>query len=550
MGNARADARGLIAKLTLEQKVGQLFMLAFGGKDLIYAKQLVQERYVSGFYISQDNAETVSEAKNLTKTLQDTASSTRLDLPLIFGVDQEGAWGVAVSETTTGPGNLALGSADDRSLTREIYGVYAREMMACGYNVILSPCADINSNPDNPIIGTRSFGEDRDRVARHVKAAVEGALKNHIVCCGKHFPGHGDTSEDSHRLLPTVDRSLVYLQDQDLVPFQAAIDAGLPMIMTSHINFPQIDPDFPATLSPKIMNDLLREQMGFQGVIVTDSMNMWGMRKNYDPAQSAILALKAGCDIIMLSEEHYEHDAANYVAKQMATIDGVLQAVEEGDLALDIVENALERIFCLRIQLARNTRRSETDFSDISTEKHRNLADLAAEKAIRVVRDRDNLIPFKDAFKSKVKLIGLSGAEAHQMVVSTRGIGPNDPQAAFDVLCEELKNTSVDIEILSEIDFQGLLAGEQSIDKEDIVIGVSEDYPLPGMDYDVDLQEERLSKLIEITKGKMVVCALRSDYELRSYPDLSTYVAAYSSRACSARAMARFIVKALAGCEG
>ncbi len=552
--NARADARGLIAKLTLEQKVGQLFMLAFGGKDLTYARELVQERYISGFYISQDNAETLFEAKNLTQTLQSAASSTSLDLPLIFGVDQEGAWGVAVSETTTGPGNLALGSADDTSLTHEIYGIYAREMMACGYNVILSPCSDINSNPDNPIIGTRSFGEDRDRVSRHVKAAVQGALKNHIVCCGKHFPGHGDTSEDSHRLLPTVDRSLAYLLDQDLVPFQTAIDAGLPMIMTSHINFPQIDPDFPATLSPKIMRDLLRDRMGFQGVIVTDSMNMWGMRKNYDPAESAILALKAGCDIVMLSEEHYEHDTTNYVAKQRATIDGVIEAVKADDLALDVVEDALERIFCLKIQLAVNADLCNASVQNIASEKHRSIADLAAEKAIRVVRDRDNLLPLK----GKVKLLGLSGADAHQMVVNTRGIGPNEPRPAFDVLCEELKNASAnansdsgidsdsgaDIEILSEADLQDYLDGERSFGAEDVVIGVTEDYPLPGMDYDVDFQKKRLEQLVQITKGKMVVCALRSDYELRSHPDLSTYIAAYSSRACSAQAMARFIVQA------
>ncbi|KKJ75744.1 hypothetical protein WH95_16870 [Kiloniella litopenaei] len=553
--SARADARGLIAKLTLEQKVGQLFMLAFGGKDLTYAKELVQERFISGFYISQDNADTVSEAQKLTQSLQDAAGSANHDLPLIFGVDQEGAWGVAVSETTTGPGNLALGAADDTSLTREIYGIYAREMMACGYNVILSPCSDININPDNPIIGTRSFGEDRDRVARHVKAAVEGALNNNIVCCGKHFPGHGDTSEDSHRLLPTVDRSLPYLLDQDLVPFQAAIDAGLPMIMTSHINFPQIDPDFPATLSSKIMRDLLRKKMGFQGVVVTDSMNMWGMRKNYDPAESAILALKAGCDIVMLSEEHYEHDATNYAAKQKATIDGVIKAVETGDLALNVIEDALERIFCLRIQLTINAERSEQGVQDIATEKHRNIADLASEKAIRVVRDRDNLL----SLKGKVNVVGLSGADAHEMVVNTRGIGPNDPRAAFDVLCDELLKSSEcsgsgvatdagqDIQILSELELQHYLAGESCFSAEDIVVAVTEDYPLPGMDYDVDFQKERLDRLVQITKGKMVVCALRSDYELRSHPDLSTYVAAYSSRACAAQAMARFIIKAIRG---
>ncbi|MFD2206906.1 glycoside hydrolase family 3 protein [Kiloniella antarctica] len=526
--------RQIIERMTLEQKVGQLFMLAFAGKDLAYAKKLVEERYVSGFYITQDNAETMAEARHMTQTLQDAACKTGMNLPLIFSVDQEGAWGVLISETETGPGNLALGAADDTDLTAEIYGIYAKEIMASGYNVILSPCSDINSNPDNPIIGTRAFGESVEKVSRHVAAAVKGALENNIVCCGKHFPGHGDTGEDSHRLLPMVDRSLEDLLVQDLVPFQTGIEAGLPMIMTSHINFPQVDPENPATLSYTIMTKLLRERMGFEGVIVTDSMNMWGMRKYYDPAEAAIKALKAGCDIIMLSEEHYEHDQEDYASKQAATIDGVIQAVYDGELDLSVVEKSLERIYQLRTQIAENRSLVSVAEGNSDQKTHHKTAQEAAKKAITVIRDVQSLWPLK----GKILLTGASDPVAHGMVVNTRGLGPNEPRAAYDVFCEKFCAKYPSVEILSFEDMNKLIREPEALFDDVTLVCVTEDYPLPGLDYDVEQQRKIVNDLVRLTKGRLVVLGLRSGYELRHFPDLSTYVCAYSSRACSAEALA------------
>lgn len=514
-------------------------MLAFTGKDLDYPTRLVKNRFINGFYLSQDNAETLAEAKELTHRLQAAANQTGIDLPLIFATDQEGAWGVLVPETVTGPGNLALGSANDPRLTTEIYGIYAREIMAAGYNVILSPCADINSNPDNPIIGTRAFGDSVELVSRHVQAAVKGALQNRIACCGKHFPGHGDTGLDSHRTLPVVDRSLEHLLEQDLAPFQAAIDSGVPMMMTSHIIFPQIDPDNPATLSHKIMTGLLRDRMGFDGVIVTDSMNMWGMRKNYSPAEAAVQALIAGCDIIMLSEEHYENSLGDYEAKQAATIDGVIAAVKEGRLALERVEQSLARIYTFKLKLHKNI----SDFVQlsprVSTTEHQNTAALAAEKAIKVLRDDQSLLPLQ----GKLILAGISSDDASNMVAATRGIGPNEPRPAFDVFREVFCKLHPDAEVLSPEQLARLCMGEETIPVDVTLVAVTEDYPLPGLDYDTEAQKDLIQQLVKITAGRLVVMALRSDYELRHFDGLSTYVCAYSSRACSAKALAEFNVE-------
>ena len=179
----------LIPTLTIEEKVGQLFILAFAGQDNDYALDLVKNMHVGGFYLTDDNANTLKEAGILSAQLQKQAALRACDAPLLLAVDQEGAWGILTSETDLGPGNLALGAANDVNLTSSMYQVFAEQMQAIGYNTLLSPCADVNSNPDNPIIGQRSFGEQPEHVAQHVAAAVAGINRTGNIACAKHFPG-------------------------------------------------------------------------------------------------------------------------------------------------------------------------------------------------------------------------------------------------------------------------------------------------------------------------------------------------------------------------
>ena len=319
-----------IASMTTEEKVGQMFMLAFAGDQLDEARILMEEHLVGGAYISNDNVPTTGAALDLCNTLQSFAANTRLGIPLLLGCDQEGTWSVITAESAMGPGNMALGATGDRQCAYDMYGVIARETSAVGLNVVLGPAADCNSNPHNSIIGMRSFGEKPELVANMTAAAVRGLQDNGSVATLKHFPGHGDTRLDSHRGLPTVTRTRDDLMRIDLRPFAAGIDAGAKIVMTSHIIFSALDRDRPATLSPVILGDLLRDELGFDGLVVSDSMNMHSMKRNYDPTDAAIQAFKAGVDLMMLAEEHYDHDASQYLENQRRLIRVIIRAVDEG----------------------------------------------------------------------------------------------------------------------------------------------------------------------------------------------------------------------------
>lgn len=523
----------LIDTLPLAEKVGQLFLLAFAGNDYEYAKALVKYYHVGGFYITDDNAANPKEATNLATMLQQEAALRACDVPLLLAVDQEGAWGILTHHTDLGPGNLALGQANDRALTADMYQVYGEQMQQIGYNTLLSPCADVNANPNNPIIGLRAFGEETAGVAHHVSAAVEGANKSGNLCCAKHFPGHGDTQSDSHQTLPIVDKSFTALMQQDLVPFKAAIEQGVGLIMTSHICYPQIDPKNPATLSKIILQDILQKQLGFKGLIITDSMNMWSMRHNYEPAEAAIKALEAGAHIVMLSEEHYENSTTPYKEIQAATILGVIDAVKNNVLDEKVINDRLQQVLVFKY---RHFADSPTPTNSLLN-KASDIAKLAAEKAIKVLRNEQGLWPLNTR---PFTLAFAANPKGYEKITNDRGIGPNDPLSAQHVIVSTLQQRNTPHTLLN---YQQLLAALNSDDFElnTPLVLVTEDYPLPGESFDVSEQQKILKKAIDKWPDQLIVIAMRSDYELENHPQLKTYICAYSSRAISAEVIAKLL---------
>jgi beta-N-acetylhexosaminidase len=514
--------RQLIDSLPLEHKVGQLFMLAFAGPDLAYARQLVEQYQIGGFYLTDDNAADPQQAAALNLELQKLAALRSVDAPLILGVDQEGAWSVLTKYTDTGPGNLALGVVDDVTLTARQYQSMALQMQALGYNTLLAPCVDVNSNPDNPIIGQRSFGAKPALVSRHSSAAVTAILQTGMLACAKHFPGHGDTATDSHNGLPVVDLALTELLDTHLQPFVAAIAAGVPLLMTSHICYPQLDAEFPATLSPLILTQLLRQQLGFDGVILTDSMNMGAMRRHYGPVEAAVQALRAGADMIMLSEEHYENAVTDYQALQRQTIEGVIAAVRSGELAPSVIDAALQRVLLLRYQLAEPKIRPLPDGAVVAAE--------AASRACRVLRDQAGMLPLQQPFY----LACMAEPAEYSQICNSRGIGPNDAVPASSVVQEALLQAGAQVEVLSWPVLAGWL--ERGLRPELPLLLLSEDYPLPGSRLNLPRQRERVQQCLQAWGGQVLLLALRSDTELSAYPQLQTYLCSYSSRRCSALA--------------
>src|SRR2546422_1240065 len=345
MPSSRAVAS--VGSLTVEQKVGQMFMLAFAGSTAKHAAALLRDHHVGACYLSNDNFVDPAHAAALASELEALARAGS-GIPALLAADQEGAWAVLTPHSCPGPGNMGLGATWSVEDTREMYTVFGQELRAAGLNADLAPAADVNSTPLNSIIGMRSFGEDPEAVARHVRAGVAGLHAAGVIAAAKHFPGHGDTTIDTHRGLARVNCDYDVLARRELVPFRAAIDAGVDIVMTSHILFPALDPDHPATLSPAILRDLLRGTMGFEGVILTDSFNMGAVRRVYDPLDAVVQTVQAGADMVLLAEERYGDESGDYVERQGQLGAGLGDAADKGRLPVSRVDDAVARILALK----------------------------------------------------------------------------------------------------------------------------------------------------------------------------------------------------------
>ncbi|MER5905263.1 glycoside hydrolase family 3 protein [Streptomyces mirabilis] len=262
---------------------------------------------------------------------------------VLVAIDEEGG-DVTRLEVRAGssyPGNHALGAVDDVELTRAVASALGHRLAACGVNLNWAPSADVNSNPDNPVIGVRSFGADTDLVARHTAAYVTGLQSAGVAACTKHFPGHGDTAVDSHHALPRIDADLSVIEARELAPFRAAIAAGTRAVMSAHILVPALDPDRPATLSRRILTGLLREELGYDGLIVTDGMEMQAIAGTYGIERGSVLAIAAGADAICVGGGLADDETVRRLR------DALVTAVRTGELPEERLADAAERVRAL-----------------------------------------------------------------------------------------------------------------------------------------------------------------------------------------------------------
>ncbi|WP_326672366.1 glycoside hydrolase family 3 protein [Streptomyces sp. NBC_01257] len=259
---------------------------------------------------------------------------------VLVAIDEEGGdvTRLEVRHGSSFPGNLALGSVDDTELTRDVAQELGRRLAACGVNLNWAPSADVNSNPGNPVIGVRSFGADPHLVARHTAAYIEGLQAAGVAACTKHFPGHGDTAVDSHHALPRIDVDLETLHARELVPFRAAIAAGSKSVMSAHILLPALDPHRPATLSPQILTGLLREELGYDGLIVTDAVEMQAIASTYGIERGSVLAIAAGADALCVGGGLDDDSTV------LRLRDALVAAVRSGELPEERLADAAARV--------------------------------------------------------------------------------------------------------------------------------------------------------------------------------------------------------------
>lgn len=361
--------------LSLEARVGQMMMVGFDGLEApAHVRDWLAAGRVGSIVLFARNVASPAQVAELTASLRAAAP-----LPLLICTDQEGGIVARLRRPfTESPGNMALGAiagSDAPELVENVSAILAREMRAVGIDWNLAPCLDILHKLDNPAISLRAFGADSDRTALLGAAVVRGLQRAGVAACAKHFPGHGNTTVDSHLDLPAIAEDLEQLKACDLKPFAAAIDAGVATVMAAHILFPALDPEHPATLSPAIQQGLLRAQMGFDGVISTDCMEMKAVADRYGAGESTVLAILAGTDSVVHSHTPQRQEEA---------YEATLAAVRSGRLPEARVTESARRLLRLKARFVRDAEAVPADA--VGSDAHQAVMREAARRALTMVR--------------------------------------------------------------------------------------------------------------------------------------------------------------------
>jgi len=389
-------------KMTLEEKIGQMIMpwariefMNVEDPDYLQLREEMRKYHVGGFGVTvftEGSALLKSEpfeAAELTNSLQKDSK-----YPLLFAADFERGLSMRLNGATAFPAAMAFGAAGDKDLARQFGRITAQESRAIGIQWNWFPVADVNSNPANPIINTRSFGEDPAQVGDLVAAYIEGARSAGMLTTVKHFPGHGDTDTDSHIALARVNASVDRLNSVELVPFRAAIAANVDSVMTAHVTVPSIEPDpnRPASVSSKVVTGILKDQLGFKGLVVTDALDMGALTRVFSgtaaqiSAQEAVEAIQAGNDMVIIP------------ADLEGAYDGLLQAVKKGTLSQRRIDASVLKILRLKASVGLDSSRL-VDLSNVDKEIARpvNLAvaQKIADRSITLVSDTHNIIPLR-----------------------------------------------------------------------------------------------------------------------------------------------------------
>jgi beta-N-acetylhexosaminidase len=398
----------LLRQMSTEEKVGQLLFTTYHGSftatdSETYAKMMhdINDLHVGGFITITHGSPLgiVKDQAYPTAVLANQLQS-KSKFPLLIGADYERGTAMRQDEGTSFPTAMALAAAGNPKDAYTMGKITALEARAVGVQWIYAPVCDVNNNPSNPIINTRSFGEDPARVAEFVSEFIRGVEDNGALATAKHFPGHGDTATDSHIDLPTIKADRARLENLELVPFRAAIAAGVGSIMTGHLNVPAFEPDpnTPATLSPNILTDLLRKQLGFQGLVITDALDMGGITVRYAPGEAAIRAFLAGSDALLMPPVP---DAA-YQA--------VLAAVKSGRISQERLDASLRRILQAKARLGLNKNRL-VDITSLNEKfgktSWQETAQEISDRGITLLRDRQHLLPLDGTKPMRGLLVNL-----------------------------------------------------------------------------------------------------------------------------------------------
>lgn len=512
------DADALLAGMTLAEKAGQVMMIGFDGTSLTpELRAAVTDLHVGGVIIFERNVGSPDELARLAADLQAVAQANG-DPPLLIAIDQEGGRVARLKEAkgfTEFPGAMAIAATGDPENARRVAQALAGELKAVGINVNLAPDLDVNNNPDNPVIGIRSFGSDPASVAAFGRAFTQGLQDAGVLAVGKHFPGHGDTGVDSHIALPTVPHARSRLEAVEFVPFKAVIAPPSPVatggapeagaiagIMSAHVTFPAIDPTpgLAATLSPPVLTDLLRDELGFTGLVFTDSLEMGALgQSGYPPPVAAVTALIAGADVLLFNHGHDLHRQAH--ALILDRLAGGQLPPARLDAAAARVLAAKARLGLLAAESGAHAARAATVHTEVAaqvgTAEHRALAREIAGQAITLLRDDARRLPLAPGARLLV-IEPPAGAGLGKALDATTFAVSANPSAA---------------EVRTAV---GLTA-----DGRTVIIATADARQNPG--------QARLVQELLATGAPVIVVAVRGPYDLMAFPAAPTYLASYGA---------------------
>lgn len=508
----------------LREQIGQMVMCGFSGKtpteDIL---RLIREYRLGNVIYFRDNIGTTEEVRQLSVTLQE-ASRLAGNGPLWIAVDQEGGMVARIDrQVALMPGNMALGAAGSPELVYETARISGLELRSLGMNLNFAPCVDVNNNKANPVIGVRSYGEDAGVVGLMGARAVQGFQDAGISACPKHFPGHGDTTADSHLELPSVPHDLERLRQVELPPFRSAIAAGADVVMTAHVQFPAYDASgLPATLSAAVLEGLLREELGYRGVIATDCLEMKAISGTVGVGRGAVMAVKAGADLVLVSHTP---------ELQLEALEAIYQAVLSGELPQERITASARRIreAKARREEAWQQLIREQGIPEVGAPEHMKAAGEAADRAVTLV---------KAAGESGFPL----NAAAPTLVIWPRVEARTDVDEAIRqelTLGKALAPYLADLQELAvslapdDAEIEAVLAAARS-GRLQIVAGTYNAAFNPG-------QARLVQTLLELPGVKVTVVALRSPYDLLSFTGVHTYVACYENRPLILQAAAKVL---------
>ena len=538
-GGSEDEIAEMVAGMTTEQKLAQMMVVALRSDpgntktatEVTPAYEELLKKYdFGGIILFGGNIVDMQQTVKLIHDSQEAAMASEKGIPMLVCADQEGGLVNRIQFGVTGPGSMALAATGDTKLTKESADMIGEEMEALGFNVDFAPVSDVNNNPANPIIGVRAFSDDPAIVSENVPLFIEGLSKHNIAASLKHFPGHGNVGEDSHTGLPKSELTLEELKACELMPFQAGIDAGAEMIMTAHIQYPNIEKEtykskkdkkkvnLPATLSHAIINDVLREEMGYNGIVVTDALDMEAITTHFNATDAAVMAINAGVDILLCPVNLYQDDETDTFPAMEKYMNKLVKRVEAGDISEEELNDSVTRILKLKYEkgIMNNAAKksAEDQLADaekvVGSEKHLSRDWEIAEKSMTLLKNRAAVLPF-------------DGSSGKKTVI----LSPNEnrlPTVEY-ALARLEKEGVLDPADITVINYDGLdLRDDQMnalMDAEQLII-------LSQSAVKSELVDRAIWRIHQNENGKAVLLSLNLPYDAATYEDADAILCAYN----------------------